>query len=100
MNKMDLKIYIDTDDDIRLSRRVLKLSRDQTKADDFTFLNDLLEKYEKYIKPNYEKYIEPTKKYADIIVPNYGFSTEETPDLEKMSIPAIDLIIKRVLPQD
>jgi uridine kinase len=59
-----------------------------------------LEKYEKHIKPNYEKYIEPTKKEADIIVPNYAFSTEETPDVDSMKIPAIDLIIKRVLPQD
>ena len=93
---MDLKVFIDTDDDVRLSRRVLKISRKH--PDDPTFLTDLLDKYENYIKPNFEKFIEPTKKYADIIVPNYGFSTDETLDLDKMNIPAIDLIIKRVLP--
>ncbi len=49
------------------------------------------------MKPSFEKYIEPTKKYSDIIVPNYGFSTEDNLDIDKMNIPAIDLIIKRVL---
>jgi len=49
------------------------------------------------VKPSFEKYIEPTKKYSDIILPNYGFSTEDRLDVDAMNIPAIDLIIKRVL---
>ena len=49
------------------------------------------------MKPSFEKFIEPTKKYADIILPNYGFSTEDKLDVDSMNIPAIDLIIKRVL---
>lgn len=58
-------------------------------------LQDLLYKYEKQIKPAYEKYIEPSKKYADIIIPNYGFAMD-TMDLEDqmIPIPAVDLIIK------
>jgi uridine kinase len=95
MNMMDLKVYIDTDDDVRLSRRVLKMSRKH--PDDMTFLSDLLKKYEDYVKPSFEKFIEPTKKYADIILPNYGFSTEDKLDIDQMNFPAIDLIIKRVL---
>lgn len=92
---MDLKVFIDTDDDVRLSRRILKMSRKQ--PGDPTFLNDILQKYENFVKPSFEKFIEPTKKYADIILPNYGFSTEDKLDVDSMNIPAIDLIIKRVL---
>jgi len=95
MKKMDLKVFIDTDDDVRLSRRVLKMSRKH--PNDKTFLNDLLQQYENYVKPSFEKYIEPTKKYADIILPNYGFSTEDKLDPDQMNVPAIDLITKRVM---
>ena len=97
MKNMDLKVFIDTEDDVRLSRRVLKMSRKH--PNDMTFLTDLLNKYENYIKPSFEKFIEPTKKYADIILPNYGFSTDDNLDIDKMNIPAIDLIIKRLLPE-
>lgn len=57
----------------------------------------MLYKYEKQIKPAYEKWIEPTKKYADIIIPNYGFSMDKM-DLEEMIVPlpAVDLIIKQI----
>ena len=93
MDLLDLKIYIDTDDDVRLSRRVLKMSKKGT----LTSLQDLLYKYEKQIKPAYEKYIEPSKKYADIIIPNYGFNMTGLDINEIMiPIPAVDLIIKKV----
>ena len=95
MNKMDLKVFIDADDDVRLSRRVLKMSRKH--PNDVTFLPDFLSKYENYVKPSYEKFIEPTKKYADFILPNYGFSTSDKLDIDSMNIPAIDLIVKRVM---
>ena len=95
MKHMDLKVFIDTDDDVRLSRRVLKMSRRH--PGDKTFLKDLLQKYETYVKPSFEKFIEPTKKYADIILPNYGFSTEDKLDIYKMNIPAVDLIINRIM---
>ena len=91
MDLLDLKVYVDTDDDVRLSRRVLKMEAKGT----LLSLQDLLYKYEKQIKPAYEKYIEPSKKYADIIIPNYGFAMD-TMDLEDqmIPIPAVDLIIK------
>lgn len=94
MDLLDLKVFIDTDDDVRLSRRVLKMSKKGT----LTNLQDLLYKYEKKIKPAYEKYIEPSKKYADIIIPNYGFTMETTMDINELMIPipAVDLIIKKV----
>lgn len=93
-NKMDLKVFIDTDDDVRLSRRVLKMSRKY--PGDKEFLAELLHKYERFVKPSFEKFIEPTKKYSDIILPNYGFSTEDKLDIDMMNIPALDLIIRRV----
>ena len=95
MKKMDLKVFIDTDDDVRLSRRVLKIARKH--KDDSTYLGDFLVKYENFIKPSFEKYIEPTKKFADVILPNYGFSIEDKLDFDSMHIPAVDLIIKRIL---
>lgn len=98
MKKMDLRVFIDTDDDVRLSRKVLKIARKY--PEDMTYLSDFLNKYEKFVKPSYEKFIEPTKKYADMILPNYGFSTEDKLDIDQMHIPAIDLIIKRVMDYD
>jgi uridine kinase len=90
---LDLKVFIETDDDVRLSRRVLKMSKKGT----LTNLQDLLYKYEKKIKPAYEKWIEPSKKYADIIIPNYGFSIDKM-DIDNLiiPIPAVELIIKQV----
>lgn len=82
MKQMDLKVFIDTDDDVRLSRRVLKIARRH--PEDKTYLSDFLYKYENFIKPSYEKFIEPTKKYADMILPNYGFSTEDKLDIDHM----------------
>ena len=90
----DLSLFIDTDDDVRLSRRVLKMSRKY--PGDKEFLAELLHKYERFVKPSFEKFIEPTKKYSDIILPNYGFSTEDKLDIDMMNIPALDLIIRRV----
>ncbi len=66
-----------------------------------TNLQDLLYKYEKQIKPAYEKWIEPSKKYADIIIPNYGFSMDNNKIGELIiSIPAVELIIKQVEAQN
>ena len=95
MKKMDLKVFIDTDDDVRLSRKVLKIARKH--PNDRQFLSAFLIKYENSVKPSFEKYIEPTKKFADIILPNYGFTTEDKLDIDSMSVPAIDLIIKRIM---
>ena len=92
---MDLKVFIDADDDVRLSRRVMKMSRKNPNYKNF--LSDLLHQYEQYVKPSFEKFIEPTKKYSDIILPNYGFTTEDNLNFDSMNIPAVDLIIKRIL---
>lgn len=79
MKKLDLRVFIDTDDDVRLSRRVIKYSSSESSS--LTGLKDLLNKYEMQIKPAYEKWIEPTKKSADIIIPNYAFLMEPNIDI-------------------
>lgn len=86
----DLSLYIDTDDDVRLSRRVLKNA--QKDQDQQIPLAQLLRTYEHKTKPAFERYIEPTKKYANIIIPNYGFSPDNL-SLDKMTIQGVDVII-------
>jgi uridine kinase len=97
LDLFDLKIYIDADDDVRLSRRVLHaMSNAEKEGDNFEIVK-FLDKYEKYVKPSYEKYVEPTKKYADVVIPNFGFTLEEL-NIEKQLVckPALDLITKEI----
>ena len=63
-NLMDLKIFIDTDSDIRLARTISKGILEGTK------LIDNIEYFHKIIKPAYNNFISPTKRYADMILPN------------------------------
>ena len=62
---LDLKIFIDSEADVRLSRM---LKRDIQERDrDF---EEVLWRYEEIVKPMHNKYIEPSRKYADFIIPN------------------------------
>jgi uridine kinase len=90
----NLTVWVDTDDDVRLSRRVLK--NEQQTGLRKQKLSDLLMKYEEKTKPAFEKFIEPTKKFANTIIPNYGFSAKLM-DTEKMDIPGVDLVITHVI---
>ena len=67
----DLKLFIDMDDDVRLAHRVLDFCEDNQ---NLGALQDLLYRYEQLNKPCFEKFIEPTKKFADIIIPNAGYN--------------------------
>eukprot|EP00397_Hematodinium_sp_SG-2012_P017844 GEMP01018258.1.p1 GENE.GEMP01018258.1~~GEMP01018258.1.p1 ORF type:complete len:360 (+),score=71.62 GEMP01018258.1:97-1176(+) len=64
---MDLKIFVDCDADVRLARR---LTRDITERG--RDVESVLTQYMKYVKPSYETFVDPSKRYADIIVPNLG----------------------------
>ena len=64
---MDIRIFVDTDADIRLCRRV---KRDVNKRG--RSLESVLTQYQETVKPMYEKYVEPSKKYAHILVPEGG----------------------------
>ena len=67
---MDIRIFVDTDADIRLCRRV---KRDVNKRG--RSLESVLSQYQQTVKPMYEKYVEPSKKYAHILVPEGGKNT-------------------------
>ena len=69
-NLMDIRIFVDTDADIRLCRRV---KRDVNKRG--RSLESVLTQYQQTVKPMYEKYVEPSKKYAHILVPEGGKNT-------------------------
>ncbi len=64
---MDLKIYVDTDSDERLIRNIQRdvIERGRT-------VDMVIDRYLKVLKPMHEQFIEPTKKYADLIIPQGG----------------------------
>lgn len=69
-DQMDIKLFVDTDDDVRLLRR---LKRDITERG--RDLDGVLNQYEKYVRPMHLEFVEPSKRYADIIIPNGGENT-------------------------
>lgn len=64
---MNIKLYVDTDDDIRLLRRI---QRDIVERD--RELEHVLSQYQQYVRPMHLEFVEPTKRYADIIIPHGG----------------------------
>lgn len=64
---MDIRIFVDTDADIRLCRRI---KRDVNKRG--RTLESVLTQYQETVKPMHEQYVEPSKKYANIVVPEGG----------------------------
>jgi uridine kinase len=73
--QLDMKIFVDTDADIRLARRVVRDIEERGRQ-----LDGILDQYENSVKPSFEKYILPTKKYADVIIPR-GASNRVAVDL-------------------
>ena len=66
-NLMDIKIFVDTDDDIRIIRRIQRDLEERGRS-----LQSVIDQYLSTVKPMYHQFIEPTKRYADIIVPEGG----------------------------
>ena len=66
-NLMDIKVYVDADADDRLSRVIMRDIVERRRL-----VIKVLERYEKTVKPMHLQFIEPTKRYADIIVPQGG----------------------------
>ena len=64
---MDIRIFVDTDADVRLCRRI---KRDVNKRG--RSLESVLLQYQTTVKPMHEKHVEPSKKYANIVVPEGG----------------------------
>lgn len=61
---MDMKVFVDTDADIRLARRIMRDISERGRQ-----LPDILHQYNKHVKPGYTKYIGPTIGNADVVIP-------------------------------
>lgn len=77
---MDIKLFVDTDDDIRIIRRIKRDMEERGRS-----LDSIITQYQSVVKPMYHQFIEPTKRYADIVIPE-GVS----------NLVAIDLITTKV----
>mgnify|MGYP005767586599 CR=1 FL=1 len=69
-DEMDIKVFVDTDADIRLARRILRDVRDRGRT-----MESVITQYTTTVKPMHEEFVEPTKKYADVIIPEGGFNS-------------------------
>ena len=77
---LDIKIFVDTDADVRILRRILRDVKNRGRS-----LDSVVEQYLTTVKPMHEQFVEPSKRYADLIVPEGG----------KNAV-ALDMIIQRV----
>ena len=64
---MDIKIFVDTDADVRILRRILRDVKERGRT-----LESVMEQYLTTVKPMHEQFVEPSKRYADVIVPEGG----------------------------
>ncbi|MGT2895363.1 uridine kinase [Streptococcus entericus] len=80
---MDIKLFVDTDDDIRIIRRIKRDMEERGRS-----LDSIIEQYTTVVKPMYHQFIEPTKRYADIVIPE-GVSNLVAIDLINTKIATI-----------
>ena len=79
-NKMDLKIFVDTDADERILRRIMRDTAERGRT-----LESVIKQYLTTVKPMHDAFVEPFKRYADVIVPGGGDNPA-----------ALDMIITRI----
>lgn len=77
---MDVKIFVDTDADLRFIRRLLRDIRERSRT-----LDSVVEQYQSTVRPMHLEFVEPSKRYADIIIPEGGHNEV-----------GIDLVIQKV----
>ncbi|MGH9729660.1 MAG: uridine kinase [Candidatus Acidiferrales bacterium] len=77
---MDIKIFVDTDADLRFIRRLVRDIRDRGRT-----LESVIEQYQKTVRPMHLEFVEPSKRYADIIIPEGGHNEV-----------GVDLVIQKV----
>jgi uridine kinase len=78
--RFDVKIFVDTDSDLRLIRR---LQRDITERS--RTAESVIKQYMKTVRPMHLEFVEPSKRYADVIIPEGGFN-----------VPALDMVVARL----
>lgn len=84
---MDIKIFVDTDADERLIRRIIRDVNERGRT-----LESVINQYIDTVKPSHELFVEPYKKYADIIIPRGG--------MNEVAIDMLILRIKAILAED
>ncbi len=77
---LDIKVFVDTDSDVRIIRRILRDIKERGRS-----LDSVIYQYMKTVRPAHLQFIEPSKKYADIIIPEGGYNDV-----------AIDLIYQKI----
>jgi uridine kinase len=77
----DVKIYVDTDADVRFIRRLRRDIAERGRT-----VESVIEQYEKTVRPMHLEFVEPSKRYADVIIPQGGFNTV-----------AMDMVVARIL---
>jgi uridine kinase len=77
---LDVKIYVDTDPDIRFIRRMKRDLAERGRT-----VENVIEQYTTTVRPMHLEFVEPSKRWADIIIPEGGFNTV-----------ALDLVISRI----
>ena len=78
--EMDIKIYVDTDADVRILRRIVRDVRDRGRS-----LDSVIDQYLSTVKPMHEQFVEPSKRRADVIIPQGGHNQV-----------ALEMVIERV----
>ena len=78
--QMDIKIFVDTDADVRILRRIVRDVRDRGRS-----LESVVEQYLTTVKPMHEQFVEPSRKFADIVVLEGGHN-----------LVALDMIVQRI----
>ena len=66
-SRLDMKIYVDTDDDVRIIRRIVRDTKKRGRS-----LDSVISQYLGTVKPMHEAFVEPSKRLADIIIPEGG----------------------------
>lgn len=79
-NLMDIKLYVDTDADLRIIRRLLRDTKERGRT-----MDSVIDQYLSVVRPMHNQFIEPTKRYADIIIPEGGHNKV-----------AIDLLVTKI----
>ena len=64
---MDIRLFVDADADVRILRRILRDVKDRARS-----LDSVVHQYLTTVKPMHEAFVEPSKRYADIIIPEGG----------------------------
>lgn len=67
---MDMKVFVDTDADLRLARRILRDVKERGRT-----MESVITQYINTVKPMHQEFVEPSKRYADVIIPEGGFNS-------------------------